>query len=101
MPSLWKSHFPLRSYFSTVGKDLASKFDSPSEVEVQDPIEYILNSVQESIDLPDTTYSEIRRLLSELDVKKSCGYDQISNKVLKETSSVIIPLAALSFVQRW
>ena len=86
----------LNKHFSEIGKDMASKFDTLGRAGIKDPLEYISNSIERFIDLPETTCSEIRRLILDLDIKKSC-FDQISNKVIKATSNVIIPFLEILF----
>ena len=44
--------------------------------------------------LNETDSSELLKLISKLELKKACGYDHISNRILKATSYVIAPYLA-------
>ena len=79
----------LNEHFSTIGKDMASKFIN--DANPKDPLDYITTDVKNKLCLSPTTCSEISKLILKLDVKKSCGYDSISNKILKATCNVIVP----------
>ena len=87
----------LNKHFSTIGKDMASKFESLGPGGLTDPLEYIPNTVTHSIELPDTNIPEIIRLILNLDEKKSSGYDLISNRVLKASCHTIAPFLAILF----
>ena len=59
---------------------------------LKNPLDYLSNlNVQESAFFSNTSKSEILDILTNLNPKKSCGYDLISNRVLKETSYIITP----------
>ena len=83
----------LNTHFGTVGKDLAKNLDQ-SKSDIQDPIEYIKIIQQQSMYLNETDSSELLKLISKLELKKACGYDHISNRILKATSYVIAPYLA-------
>ena len=44
-----------------------------------------------------TNLSEILKLISNLDPKKSCGFDLITNKILKATSTTVAPFLVSLF----
>ena len=77
----------LNRHFSTIAKNMASEFSNNS-----DAIEYLKHvSTQASVFLSSTDSAELLDILKNLDPKKSCGFDSISNRVLKETSFIIAP----------
>ena len=75
-------------YFSTVGKDFANKTMPP-----ETPLQNYQNKIDRN---PKTMYfkpasvDEVSKLISELKPKTSSGYDNISNKLLKQLRPVII-----------
>ena len=87
----------LNKHFSSVGEKMASKFDNSSGSDLKNPLDYITENNRNSMYLTNVDASEICRLILNLDVKKSCGYDQISNRVLKETCHVITPFLEIFF----
>ena len=68
---------------------MASKF--VNDANPKDPLDYITTDIKIKICLSPTTCSEISKLILKLDVKKSCGYDSISNKILKATCNIVAP----------
>ena len=64
---------------------------------MKDPLDYLPRVVKNTIFFSDISLSEILNLISKLAIKKACGYDQISNKVLKATSYVIAPFLTTLF----
>ena len=68
---------------------MASKFID--DINSKDPLDYITTYVKNKLVLSPTSCSEISKLILKLDVKKSCGYDSISNKILKATCNVVAP----------
>ena len=84
----------LNKHFSSIGKTMASQFDSDST----DPMEYITEETNRTLSyLLNTNVAEIRKLISELNQKKSCGFDHISNKVLKASCDIISPFLVTLF----
>ena len=71
---------------------MASNINDPSpENGLKDPIDYLKNNINESMFLYDTNQAEILNLISNLETRKACGYDHITNKTLKSTSYVVTP----------
>ena len=71
---------------------MASKIDDEVDPStLKDPLQYLPKTVKNSLFFCDIEISEILNLLAKLVVKKACGYDNISNKILKATSYVIAP----------
>ena len=85
----------LNKHFGTIGEIMASEFDDSSIA--KDPLEFIPLEAKTSIYLMYTNVLEILKLISNLDNKKACGYDHISNKILKSTKEVIAPFVAALF----
>ena len=81
----------LNEHFGSVGKEMAEKFENCENDVVNDPLEYVCVEQTESMYLYETDEYEIMRLISSLQAGKACGYDHISNKIVKETSNVIVP----------
>ena len=82
----------LNSHFGTVGQKMASKFNATGEPE-KDPLDYVK---AEHLKYPGDYLNKINRyelekIVHSLEVRKSCGYDGISNYMIKKTSEVIIP----------
>ena len=74
----------LNEHFASIGKEMAAKFDEPSnENDLKDPLDYISYKINHSIFMHDTDEAEILSLISKLETKKACGYDQINNKIIK------------------
>ena len=79
-------------YFSAVGRNLAQSMKPPKRP-VTDYINKI-NNCDKSLYLHPTNLVEIQCLIEVLPNKKSSGYDDISNVVLKKISITIVqPLA--------
>ena len=75
-------------YFSTVGKDFTNK-TMPS----QTPLRDYLNKIQKNsktMYFQPASVEEVSKVISELKPKTSSGYDNISNKLLKQLHPVII-----------
>ena len=87
----------LNEHFSTIGKDMASKF--MSNTNLKNPLDYISVDIKDELFLTPTTPSEISKLIKKLVINKSCGYDSISNKILKFSSTVITPYIVRLFNQ--
>ena len=68
----------LNEHFSTVGKVMASKFSSNTNQ--KNPLDYVSADIKNLLIFSPTTKSEISKLIRKLNIKKSCGYDSISNK---------------------
>ena len=64
---------------------------------LKDPLDYLPRQVKNSIFFSDIDYSEILTLISKLVLKKACGYDLITNRILKSTSYIISPFLAKLF----
>ena len=85
----------LNKHFGTIGEDMASKFNDSSIA--KDPIDFIPQEANKSILLSSTDVAEIMKLILKLDNKKACGYDHISNRILKSTVEVIAPFIVVLF----
>ena len=64
---------------------------------MRDPLNYLPTRIRNSIYFSDMNFSEILDLISKLVLKKACGYDHISNRILKATSYVISPFRSVLF----
>ena len=72
-------------HFGTVGENMAKEHDKENGIH-KNPLEYITKEPKESLFLHNVDDAEILTLISKLQLKKACGYDQISNRILKATS---------------
>lgn len=72
----------MNEYFINVGNELAQDIRSAGET---DGLSFG-DSSHQSMFLTPVTSDEVYRLISNLDVNKSCGVDAISNKLLKKCS---------------
>ena len=88
-PSSISKH--LNKHFSSVGKDMASDFDDIDPTQIRDALEYLNDEVSQTVQLSHTTIMEIIKFIQKLEEGKSCGYDQISNRVLKACCVIIAP----------
>ena len=70
------------------------QFDNP---DVRNPLDYIAKRVEENMSFTDTDCSEILEIILSQDDKKSCGYDEINNKIIKKTSSITTPFLEILF----
>ena len=70
---------------------MADAFENLDNDQVTDPIDYISTNVEKDFVLRNTNCDEVTKKIQSLDEKKSCGYDLISNKVLKSSCDVIAP----------
>ena len=72
---------------------MASKLDNDcvNKLNVKDPLDYIPTKVSKSIFFQEVDQSEILKLISNLELRKACGYDHISNRIMKATSYVVAP----------
>ena len=82
----------LNLHFSEIGKCMATENESCNEGDIKDPLEYLPSTpLPNTFHTSNTDLSEIIDSLRDLDPKKSCGYDMITNRVLRETSFIIAP----------
>ena len=72
-------------FFANIGKKLSQNFV------MQSPESTMLWSLDYSMRLSPTTAHEIEAIIGGLKDKSSCGYDSISNSVLKAAQQVIAP----------
>ena len=71
---------------------MAQKLDNIPQNVAKDPLSFIKKERNtHSMLLFPTDEFEIEKLITNLDNKKSCGYDLLSNKILKATKSTILP----------
>ena len=87
----------LNTHFASVGKNMAAAYENMSTRNLKDPLDYISDKPCRLSHLSKTILSEIVNLIKDLDENKSCGYDLISNKVLKESCSIIAPFLVTLF----
>ena len=79
---------------------MAKKFDDSDCNNIQDPLSFIQREKnRNSMIVSPIDVTEIAHLISKLDNKKSCGYDLVSNSILKASHSAILPYLALLFNQ--
>ena len=83
----------INKHFGSIGKVMASKFNKEHQLKngIADPIQYVSANMKNCVVLKDTDLAEILKLISELELRKACGFDNISNRMLKATSHVIAP----------
>ena len=74
-------------FFSTIGTNYAKKIPSPNK-NIKDYLKVIPRN-NKSIFLTPTNHEEIRKLITEFPNKKSSGYDNINNILLKSLKDVI------------
>ena len=87
----------LNTHFSSVGKDMAAAYQNLNIPNLKDPLDFISEKSCHLSQLSKTILSEIIDLIQGLDENKSCGYDLISNKILKASCSVIAPFLVTLF----
>ena len=81
-------------HFSSVGKKFAEQIGSPSK-DINHYLAYIPNNPK-SIFMQPVTIQEIENLINNLPNKKSSGYDNLSNVLLKQIKpSIINPLTLI------
>ena len=81
-------------YFSEIGKTYANKIDHPNK-SIKEYISKIRRN-EKSMFLHPTNKNEIRKLINELPNKRSSGYDDISNHLLKQISKeILVPLVTI------
>ena len=85
----------LNTHFSSVGESMAEKIKTLDSD--KDPIDYISCNVKHPANLSLTNEKEISDLVKSLKNKKACGYDLISNRILKETRKTIVPFITSLF----
>ena len=79
----------LNKYFSNIGKNLASLCNNSLNTNFT---KFIKNSVSSSIYLEPPQIDEIFKIILSLNPKKSCGYDDISNKFIRAAASELSPI---------
>ena len=84
-------------FYSNMGANLATKI-TPSATTIDSYIARIPRTV-DSLFMKRTDHKEIKKTISELQNKTSCGHDQISNNLLKRLSSSISYPLEISFNQ--
>ena len=92
----------LNEHFGTVGQKMADKIDdSDLNSCVKDPLEYIevphTSDGQNLFEFDKIDVSQVKRVISGLQTKKACGYDSISNNILKNTTHVVAPYITTLF----
>ena len=79
------------SHFVEVGENMAENNNHENISDLRDPLDFVVNTERSFIKFQKTDQSEIQNLISDLDEKKSSRYDNISNKLIKSTSTIILP----------
>ena len=82
-------------YYSNVGKSLAEKIEQKGNV--QDPMIYMKNRVEQNCFLFPTSKTEIQKIIAALKMKESKGFDDISNRILKKIYVGIIDALEIIF----
>ena len=82
-------------HFSSVGKKYASKFDDMDNL--KDPLEYKSKRIENNAGFYDTSSFEILNVIMNQETKKACGYDEISNKIIKKSSDIVAPFLKILF----
>ena len=85
----------LNKHFSSVGENMASKFKNLDIS--KDPTDYISCDITNPANLSCTNLPEITKLILSLVLKKACGYDLISNRILRSSCYVIAPYLTFLF----
>ena len=92
----------LNQHFSKIGKQMAEEGEHSNGDDLKDPLDYMpFASSQNTFYTSGTDYAEILDLLADLNPKKSCGFDMITNRVFKETSFIIAPYLEKLFNVDW
>ena len=71
-----------------MAKEIENEVDSKT---LKNPLDYLPKTVRNSLFFSDIDISEILNLIAKLVAKKACGYDHISNRIIKSTSYIIAP----------
>ena len=88
----------LNEHFSSVGKNMASEIENVVDPKsMKNPLDYLPRTVKNSLFFCDIDFAEILNLIAKLVTKKACGYDHISNRILKKTSYIIAPYLCILF----
>lgn len=82
-------------HYSTVGKILADRIEAKGNI--KDPMQNLFNRIQHNCFLFPTTQQEIEKLVKNLKIKNSHGYDNISNRMLKKIYPSIIEALVIIF----
>ena len=85
----------LNQHFGSVGQKMASKLEENSGIFTKDPLDYLqvdhTSSSENIFQLAKADVLEVVKLITGLDLKKACGYDLITNSILRNTVNVISP----------
>ena len=88
----------LNQHFSSVGKNMASKIDDEVDFKFKrNPMDYLPKQLKNSMFFDEILLAEVLNLIAKLEIKKACGYDHISNRIIKATSYVISPFLTKLF----
>ena len=79
----------LNDHFSSIGQKMASRIEKKTNR--KNPLEYISTEIENPVVLEHIIQKDVSKLIQNLDSKKACGYDLISNKILKSCCSTIAP----------
>ena len=92
----------LNDHFGTVGQRMADKLDSddPNSC-VGDPLDYVqvthTSDEKNLFDFEKIDVAQVKKVISSLQIKKACGYDSITNNILKNTLHSIAPYIVTLF----
>ena len=82
-------------HYSEIGKILASRIEKKGNA--VDPMSYLRDRVKHTCFLFPTTCAEIEKFIRSLQLKHSCGLDEISNRILKNIYPGIIKALQIIF----
>ena len=83
----------MNEHLCTVGERMANECPESSK----DPLDYITCDIKQSTNFSPTSKDEVSKLIKSLKNNKACGYDLITNRMLKETQKVITPYLTTLF----
>jgi hypothetical protein len=86
------------NYYVSVADNITNNNNNPinntiGDLNKNDPLNYVHSAFQQSftnINLKNTTTGEIGKIIKELKSKSPCGYDEITTKILKASSPLIV-----------
>ena len=82
-------------HYSEIGKVLADKIDRKGNI--RNPLVNMRNKVEQNCFFFPTTTREIEKIIANLKSKNSCGYDGISNRILKKICPGIVKALEIVF----
>ena len=67
---------------------MASKIDK--QVHHKNPLDFISIETNNSFTIQYIAITDVSKLIQNLDCKKACGYDLISNRILKSSCNILL-----------